>query len=89
MSVYINGTFFANSTDVPFPPQLLCYPGMALPEGTVAFSDIYSRLDVELPAGEHEISFMLTRSNPVFQRGLMYARAFIELESKCSSSDGN
>ena len=82
VSIYINGTFFMNSTEVPVPSSnSSCYPNLALPEGTFGYPDVYSQASATLPAGQHTITLLLIQSNPKFVAGLMFMRAFIYFES--------
>jgi hypothetical protein len=85
VSVFVNGTFMVNSTQVPI-PLATCAPDLNLPKGTAAFPEIYSQLDMELPAGRHEIAFKVIQSNPDFTSGIMFARAYIPIENGCPCS---
>lgn len=86
VSVFVNGTLLANSTDVPI-PAASCAPNLPLPEGTAAYPQVYSQLDLELPAGQHEIAFQIIQNNPAFNTGIMFTRAYIEYDSGCPCSN--
>lgn len=87
VSVFVNGTLYANSTDVPIPATGGCEPDLNLPEGTAAFPEVYSRLELDLPAGQHQIAFKLIQNNPAYTTGIMFARAYIPFESGCPCSN--
>ncbi len=88
VSVFVNGTFFGNSTEVPIPPPATdCAPNLNSPAGTAAYPLVYSRLEAELPAGQHQIAFKLIQSNPTYPTGIMFTRAYIPFESECPCSN--
>lgn len=82
VSIYVNGTFLTNSTQVPFNP-VLCSPRIDLPAGTFAFSNIFSHANVSLPAGEHEIAVKVIQYDSRLPSGVMYMRAYFPILSSC------
>lgn len=86
VSLYINGTFLMNSTQVPFPPVAgICNPRIDLPMATFQFPNVFSHANFSLPAGQHSIAIKVIRSNASVPIGIMYMRAFIKIPTICDS----
>lgn len=82
VSIYVNGTFKMNSTQVP-QTNGTCDPRLSLPMATVAFPELFSHAVFELPAGEHDIAVKVIQSDPSLPSGLMYLRSFLPLPTIC------
>lgn len=80
ISLYVNGSFFMNSTQVPLS---ICDPRLPLPSAALAFPEKFSRAEFDLPVGEHSIAAKVIQSDPTIPAGLMYLRAIISIPFSC------
>lgn len=76
VSIYVNGTFLMNSTQVPLNPGT-CDPKFVLPAATFAFPDKFSHANFSLPVGEHSIAVKVIQYDENIPNGVMYIRALL------------
>ncbi len=82
VSLYVNGSFFMNSTQVPLNPGT-CDPKLVFPSATLAFPEKFSHAEFDLPMGEHSITAKVIQSDANIPAGVMYMRAYIPIPFSC------
>ena len=87
VSIYVNGTLFINSTQVPLNPGI-CEPRLNLPAATFAFPDKFSHAVFNLPIGEHFIAIKVIQYDESIPSGVMYIRALLLPDLSCGKSEG-
>ena len=83
VSIYVNGTFLMNSSQVPLDPGT-CNPRFVLPAATLAFPDKFSHANFSLPIGEHSIAVKVIQYDENFPTGIMYIGALIPMLDSCN-----
>lgn len=76
VSIYVNGTFLMNSTQVPLNSGT-CDPRLNSPSATFAFPETFSHANFSLPVGEHSIAVKVIQYDEDFPSGVMYLRAVL------------
>lgn len=86
VSIYVNGEFLMNSTQVPLNPGK-CEPRIVLPSATLYFPEKFSHANFSLPAGEHSIAIKVIQYDEIIPSGIMYIRAFLLPEVSCKREE--
>lgn len=85
VSIYVNGTLFMNSTQVPLGPGT-CTPRFVLPAATLAFPHLFSHANFSLPIGEHSIAVKVIQYDESFPNGVMYIGAYLLPLDSCNKN---
>lgn len=86
VSIYVNGTFLMNSTQVPLNPGS-CDPRISLPDGTFDLPAVYSHANFSLPMGEHSIAVKVIQYDESIPSGVMYIRAVLLQLVSCGKDE--